>query len=73
MTVNSRPAHTAAPDDTKLTVSVEAAARMLGISRSTAYRAANAGELPVLRFGRRIRVPVDALSQMCQLNSGGAA
>jgi excisionase family DNA binding protein len=33
-----------------------AAARLLGISRSLAYRAAASGELPVIRIGRRVVV-----------------
>jgi excisionase family DNA binding protein len=39
-----------------LTVSVPTAARLLGISRSLAYRAAQSGELPVIRIGRRVVV-----------------
>lgn len=38
------------------TISVEAAAHLIGISRQAAYDAANRGDLPIVRFGRRIRV-----------------
>ena len=38
------------------TISVEAAAELLGISRASAYRAAKNGDLPVLKFGRSVRV-----------------
>jgi len=40
-----------------LTLTVEDAAKLLGISRGSAYAAARRGELPVLRVGRRLLVP----------------
>ena len=40
-----------------LTISVEDAARLLGISRGLAYEAARRGDLPVIRLGRRLLVP----------------
>jgi excisionase family DNA binding protein len=40
-----------------LTISVEDAARLLGISRGLAYEAARRGELPTIRLGRRLLVP----------------
>jgi excisionase family DNA binding protein len=43
--------------DERLTISVEDAARLLGISRGLAYEAARHGELPVIRLGRRLLVP----------------
>ena len=43
--------------DERLTVSVEDAARLLGISRGLAYEAARRGELPTVRLGRRLLVP----------------
>jgi excisionase family DNA binding protein len=46
------------------TVSVEEAARAIRISRNGAYEAANRGELPVIRLGRRLRVPKAALDRM---------
>ncbi len=49
----------------KLTVSVEEASRMLGISRGLGYRLASTGELPVLRLGqKRMLVPKIALEKM---------
>ena len=45
----------------RVTVSVEEAARLLGIGRSAAYEAARRGELPTRRLGRRLLVPVPAL------------
>jgi excisionase family DNA binding protein len=50
------------PDPTVTpTISVEAAAEVLGISRSACYRAVQAGQVPGLRFGRTWRVPVAPL------------
>jgi excisionase family DNA binding protein len=43
------------------TCSVEEAAPLLGLSRGLAYKAARAGELPVMKFGRRFRVITAAL------------
>ncbi len=52
-------------DDKRLAVTVSQAARMLGLSRSAAYRAVQRGELPTIRFGRRrILVPVRALERL---------
>jgi excisionase family DNA binding protein len=46
------------------TISVEQAAKLLGVSRSAAYRAAASGQLPTLAFGRRLRVPTAPLLRM---------
>lgn len=40
------------------------AASVMGLSRDSAYQAAAAGELPVIRVGRLLRVPVPALRRM---------
>ncbi len=45
----------------RLTVSVPEAGTLLGVGRDAAYRAAANGEIPVLRIGRTLRVPVPAL------------
>lgn len=39
-----------------VTVSVEQAASLIGISRQSAYTAVDNGELEVIRVGRRVRV-----------------
>ena len=49
----------------KIAVSVEEAAAMLGISRGSAYEAVRRGEIPSLRIGRRVLVPLAALSRLC--------
>ena len=48
-------------DDYPTTMTIEEAGEMLGLSRSSAYRAAARGELPTLRFGRRLVVPTPRL------------
>ena len=44
--------------DHPLTLTVEQAAKVLGIGRSTAYELIHTGDIPSLRLGRRIVVPV---------------
>ena len=46
------------------TLSIERAAKLLGLSRSSAYRAAANGQLPTLAFGRRLLVPTVRLLEM---------
>jgi excisionase family DNA binding protein len=48
----------------RLTVSVEKAARLLGISRAAAYVYAKDGSLPVIRLGSRMLVPKAALDKL---------
>lgn len=47
--------------DDRLTLSVEEAAQLLGISRALAYELVAQHRLPSLRLGRRIVVPRRAL------------
>jgi hypothetical protein len=48
-----------------LTISVpEAGKRYFGLCRNAAYDAAARGEIPVIRIGRLLRVPVRALERM---------
>jgi hypothetical protein len=52
-------------DDTPLTLSVpEAGKRYFGLSRNAAYDAATRGEIPTIKIGRLLRVPVRALERM---------
>jgi excisionase family DNA binding protein len=46
---------------------VEQAGELLGLSRSAAYRAAAGGDLPTIRFGRRLYVPTARLLAMVGL------
>lgn len=45
----------------RATISVEQAAKILGVGRTAAYEAARRGEFPTRRLGRRLVVPVPAL------------
>ena len=47
-----------------LTISVERAGELLGLSRNSAYTAAKNGQLPVLKIGKRLLVPKVALERM---------
>ena len=42
------------------------AASLLRVSLKSIYKAVNNGQLPVLRFGRIIRIPVHALERMLE-------
>ena len=55
---------TAGRPDEPLALSVKAAARILGLSRASAYEAVRTGQIPNLRFGKRIVVPRAALNRM---------
>ena len=46
------------------TVSVEEAAEMLGISKNQAYKAVREGEIPAIRLGKRLVVPLAAFNRM---------
>lgn len=48
----------------RATVTVEEAAQILGVGRSTAYESARTGDLPTIAFGRRLVVPVAKLRRM---------
>jgi excisionase family DNA binding protein len=47
-------------------MSVPEAGRQLGLSRSAAYSAARRGEIPVLRFGRKLRVPTARFDRLLE-------
>ena len=50
----------------RLTLTVEQAGELLGISRALAYEMARTGRLPTLRFGKRIVVPRKAIENMLE-------
>lgn len=58
---------------TRPTIQIEEAAILLGVGRSTAYEAARRGELPTLRIGRRLIVPVPAFLALLGVTPGTAA
>lgn len=47
-----------------LTVTVEEAGRALGIGRNAAYDAVKRGEIPSLKLGRRVVVPIAGLERL---------
>ena len=53
------------------TLSVERAGRLVGLGRSAAYEAATRGELPTIRFGRRVVVPTAALLRLLGFDISG--
>jgi len=50
-------------------VTVREAAAILQISRATAYQAAKAKEIPTIRIGRRLLVPLAALERLLAGNT----
>ena len=53
-------------DNTTLrrTVSVKEAARLLGVSRTTAYECVHRGEIRTIRLGRRILIPLNVIDEL---------
>ena len=59
------------PINSKLAISVVEAARLLSISKSTAYSLIQQGQLPAIRItAKRLIVPVKALEAWLQAQSG---
>ncbi len=54
-------------------LTVEQAAKRLGISRGLAYEAARRGDIPAVRIGKRLLVPVAALQTFIERTQRGAA
>jgi excisionase family DNA binding protein len=48
----------------RVVLTVEQAGALLGLSRGSAYLAARRGQLPTLKFGSRLVVPVAALEKL---------
>lgn len=53
-------------DDNKLTLSVEEAAKVLGIGRNLCYDKVKTGEIPAIRIGKRLLVPKKALEKFLE-------
>ena len=54
-----------ADDNKPLTMTVpEAGKKYFGLSRDGSYRAAARGEIPTIRIGRLLRVPVRAMERL---------
>jgi excisionase family DNA binding protein len=54
------------------TITVEVAARVLGIGRVRAYQAAKEGQIPTIMIGRRLLVPVPRLKAMLGIEAVAA-
>lgn len=63
MTAPKQPVAVIADLSDRTVITVEDFARLVGISRSSAYEAVKRGEVPVRRVGRRLFVPVPALKR----------
>jgi excisionase family DNA binding protein len=48
----------------KKTVTVEQAAKVLGVGRSLAYKAVREGDIPSIKIGRRLLIPKAALAEL---------
>ncbi len=57
----------------RVLLTVEEAAHRLGIGRSFAWELVRRGELPSIRLGRLVRIPVGALDEWIQRKSRGQA
>ncbi len=55
----------------KLTLSILEAGKALGIGRSAAYEAARTGQIPTIRIGKRLLVPIVALERLLGGAGGG--
>ena len=55
------------------TVSVPEAGKWLGIGRNAAYEAARRGEIPTIKIGRLLRVPVVALERKLEVSERRAS
>lgn len=53
-------------EEKRLTITVEEAGRILGISRGLAYQMAREGRIPTIRFGKRLVVPKWAIERLLQ-------
>jgi excisionase family DNA binding protein len=50
----------------RLTYTVDEVARLLGLSRNSAYQRAADGQIPTIRMGRRLLVPKAALDRLLE-------
>lgn len=57
------------PDTSPKVCTVEEAAKMLKISRSSAYEGVRSGQIPSVRIGKRLLVPLAALERLLAGNA----
>jgi excisionase family DNA binding protein len=48
----------------RMTLTVEEVATILGVGRNKVYEAAHSGEIPTIRIGKRLLVPLTALERL---------
>lgn len=61
-----------ADEDRKTLTVPEAGKIYFGLSRNAAYEAARRGQLPVIRIGRRVRVPIVAMERLLEASETSA-
>ena len=58
--------------DTPATLSVDEAARLLGIGRSAMYAAVNRGNIVAIQIGQRIRIPTHVITNLLEYGNNRA-
>ena len=56
-----------------LALTIAETARMLGLSRATVYSLTRSGDLPSIKIGRAVRVPINALNEWLAARTEGSA
>jgi predicted DNA-binding transcriptional regulator AlpA len=57
----------------RLVYRVPEAGAILGLSRNASYEAAKRGDLPTIRIGKLLRVPVRAIERILDMKKGDSA
>ena len=52
--------------DEKQVLTVEEAGKVLGLGRASSYQAVSRGDIPTIKIGRRLLVPIKALELMLE-------
>jgi len=58
-------------DNERLTYDVGTAAKLLGLSRNSAYQACLTGQIPHLKIGKRILIPTASLTRLLESADNG--
>jgi predicted DNA-binding transcriptional regulator AlpA len=58
------------PDDDRLVLDVPQAGAKLGLGRSASYAAAKRGDIPTIKIGRLLRVPIKAFEEKLRIAIG---
>jgi Helix-turn-helix domain len=57
-------------DDNRLVLDVPEAGAKLGLGRNASYAAAKRGDIPTIKIGRLLRVPIKAFEEKLQITIG---